>query len=257
MPNHDEPTANESPNETANKPEPFGVAFGERAVQQWRSVQQIAEVEGIGERAIQKRCQRGYYVARLTEGDKGEVWEIDANSIKTTANARANRSANEGEPSASHSPNRSANDDEPQGERKGSSADVIPAADDKRADRHEVELLRVQLDSARAEATREREFSELLKSQLEAVTQSEAQTKAALREALKAMPKALPVATDATAQAMPHGTPPAAQGRAPIASTPDAATTTPDAVKSPAQTTKGAAPMKEPRPLWKLILGIR
>ncbi len=123
------------------------------------------------------------------------------------------------------------------------------ASDAKRADRHEVELLRVQLDSARAEATREREFSQLLKSQLEAVTQSEAQTKAALREALKAMPKQLEAGTNAA--------PEIGQGAAPIASKPDAATPPPNAVKSPAQNATGAAPMKEPRPLWRVILGIR
>jgi hypothetical protein len=52
----------------------------------------------------------------------------------------------------------------------------------------------------RAQLAREREFCDLLKSQLEAVTQSEAQTKAALREALRAMPKQL-TAGDAPASA--------------------------------------------------------
>jgi hypothetical protein len=50
----------------------------------------------------------------------------------------------------------------------------------------------------RAQLAREREFSAILKSQLEAVTQSEAQTKAALREALRVMPKQLTTGTPET-----------------------------------------------------------
>ena len=86
--NHDErkaePTANRSPNEA----EPFA-EYARKAVTQWRSVQEVSEVEGLTERAIQKRCQRGYYVARLVEGDKGEQWQIDDSSIKARANATA------------------------------------------------------------------------------------------------------------------------------------------------------------------------
>ncbi len=61
----------------------------------------------------------------------------------------------------------------------------------------------------RAQLAREREFSAILKSQLEAVTQSEAMTKAALREALRAMPKQL---TAGDASAMPQPTPTAPPG---------------------------------------------
>lgn len=112
---------------------------------------------------------------------------------------------------------------------------------------HEVELLRVQLDNAREVIGREREFSALLKSQLEAVTQSEAQTKAALREALKFQAKQLgPAPTDAT-------TPP---DRAPIGQAENLAPKHTEAARSP-QTDTGAAPKKELRPLWKVILGVR
>ena len=134
---------------------------------------------------------------------------------------------------------------------RGVSLSNIPLAISQDADRaqtnHEVELLRVQLDSARAEADREREFSALLKSQLEAVTQSEATTKAALREALRAMPKALPSATDAT----PIGnTAPEMASGAPLDAQANKVPTDDQAPgKSPAT--------RAPRPLWKIMFGVR
>lgn len=268
MPSHDEPTANDSPNrslnqseptanDTANKPEPFGERkperdgeHGEPDAQQWRNVQEVADTEGLTERAIQKRCQRGFYVARLVEGDKGEVWEIDESSIKTkgasTANISANATTNKPEPFAEPTASGSPNNDEPIVKQTASNADFIPAADDRSADQHEVELLRVQLESARAEASREREFSALLKSQLEAVTQSEAQTKAALREALRAMPKALPGATDTSP---PNAQPPGASGAPQVAQANNVPSDAPDAVRAPATRT--------PRPLWKVMFGFR
>ena len=258
MPNHDENKAQPTANGTPNNAEPGArrranqtERDGEPSAHQWRSVQEVALLEGLTERAIQKRCQRGYYVARSVEGDKGDVWEIDAGSIKGKGNASANPTANRSQLQAQPGAEPRANDSPNKTER----ANIISLPDfqnsqtrDRDDLNHEVELLRVQLDNARAEASREREFSELLKSQLEAVTQSEAQTKAALREALKAMPKQLlPAPPDAATP--PSTQPETGQGRAQTASANNVSNQTKGAVKSPAKRT--------PRPLWKVLTGIK
>ena len=239
--NDGEPQSELSANRSPNESEPNG--------KQWRSVQEVALLEGLTERAIQKRCQRGYYVARSVEGDKGDVWEIDAGSIKGKGNASAkptaNRSQLQTQPGAEPRPNDSPN--------KTERASIISLPDFQNSQtrddlNHEVELLRVQLDNARAEASRERDFSQLLKSQLEAVTQSEAQTKAALREALKAMPKQLTAARDEAATPTSPTTP-EPQAAPQIGQTANTATPSSDAVKSPAKRT--------PRPLWKVLTGIK
>ena len=256
MPNHDqmqtEPKPEPTANATANNAEPGAERRanqterdGEPGAQQWRSVQEIALLEGLTERAIQKRCQRGYYVARSVEGEKGEVWEIDAGSIKARPNKTTNKSeptANgsqlKAEPGAERTANRSRSDDERQS--------IIPLAIFQNADHaqlnHEVELLRVQLDSARAEASREREQSDFLKSQLEDANRNAQELRASLRAALSAMPKQLTAGDAATS-------PPEASGAPQIASASDAPTGTNAAVKSPAT--------REKRPLWKVVLGVR
>lgn len=259
MPNHDEHRAQTTANGTPNYAEPGAEQRanqterdGEPNAHQWRSVQEVALLEGLTERAIQKRCQRAYYVARSVEGEKGDIWEIDAGSIKgkgsASANPTANRSQLQTEPGAEPRANDSPN--------KAELASIISLPEfqnsqtrDRDDLNHEVELLRVQLDSARAEAKREREFSELLKSQLEAVTQSEATTKAALREALKAMPKALPMVPTDTA------TPPSATEKT-TSGAPQIANV--DKVSDDEQTPRKSPPVRrEARPLWRVILGIR
>lgn len=86
-----------------------------------------------------------------------------------------------------------------------------------------------------------------LKLRLEEAMQSEAQTKAALREALKAMPKQLTTGTpvDAATPSSSPETPDAPQ----IGQTANTATPSSDAVKS--------AVNRTPRPLWKVMFGIR
>lgn len=86
------------------------------------------------------------------------------------------------------------------------------AAQPDHATAREVEVLRAQLESARAEIERERELSAFLKSQIEEANRNAGELRAALREALRAMPKQLgPGTPDAAPQSarnlIPHKRP--------------------------------------------------
>lgn len=204
-------------------------AFGEHSANQWRTVGEVAQLEGLTPRAVQRRCQAGKYVTRRVEGAKGEVWEIEVSSIVAKVNhnhegKNQHRSEllydvvpNKHEPFANVTPNKSEPDAEPKREQV----------------RREDEL---------------REEIRFLRALVEGLQQSEAQTKAALREALKAMPKELPAASSA---AQERAINPLVGNLAPIDSVPAQAPA--NRPQAPVTT----APLKEPRPLWKLILGIR
>jgi hydrogenase maturation factor HypF (carbamoyltransferase family) len=189
-------------------------AFGEPSANQWRTVGQVAQLEGLTPRAVQRRCQAGKYITRRVEGSKGEVWEIEASSIGVKANQNHE---GKGEPQGESFANASPNKNEPKRE----------------PTRREDEL---------------REEIRFLRALVEGLQQSEAQTKAALREALKAMPKELPAASNA---AQERAINPLMVNAAPVDSAP---------AQVPAnrpQKPVAVATPKEPRPLWKLILGIR
>lgn len=97
---------------------------------------------------------------------------------------------------------------------------------------------------------READFREevrFLRGLVEQRDRDAAELRAALREALKAQPRQLEA---------PSAQPETVQERAQIATPTNTASPTPEAVKAP-QNAEGAAPMKEPRPLWKVVLGIR
>lgn len=148
---------------------------------QWISTTDAAARLGVHPRAIQKRAARGSIAARKV----GNQWEIDVD--------------------ASIGPKVDAMD--------ASNGRIADAVDAKHVQSVDASIAstglngRVHMDAVdasiiatgrgdvevelRAQLAREREFSAILKTQLEAVTQSEAQTKAALREVLRVMPKQL------------------------------------------------------------------
>lgn len=191
------------------KGEPIREPFGE----QWRTVAEVARLEGLTVRAVQRRCQAGKYTTRRVAGEKGEVWEIALPSSSVSASA----TANESEPLRESFAHRSPNEGEP---REGTTG-------------------------------REKELREevlFLRGLVEQHQRSEAELRAALREALKAMPRQLPNVAEAVSEEAPK----ASAGKAPP--------TAPEAVESPLtalQTSTGTTPQREPRPLWKVVLGIR
>lgn len=194
-----------------------GEPVREPSANQWRTVAEVARLEGLTLRAVQRRCQAGKYTTRRVAGEKGEVWEIALSSLPVETQRRANLSTNENEPQGEPFAHRSPNEDEP---REGGTG-------------------------------REKELREevlFLRGLVEQHQRSEAELRAALREALRAMPKGLNEAPYTPVQ----GASPLVVGTAPSEA--------PEAVETPRndpQTQTGTAPRKEPRPLWKLVLGIR
>lgn len=191
--------------------------FGESSANQWRTVAEVARLEDLTLRAVQRRCQAGKYTTRRAAGEKGEVWEIALSSLPVEAQRRANSSANESELQGEPFAPRSANEAEP---REGGTG-------------------------------REKELREevlFLRGLVEQHQRSEAELRAALREALRAMPKELREPPYTPVQ----GASPLVVGNAPPK--PPEAVETP---RNGPQTQKGTAPRREKRPLWKLVLGIR
>jgi len=174
----------------------------------WLSVAEVARLEGVSVRAVQRRCQSAKYRSRRVQTAQGERLEVDAATLAT--------------------PQR---DVEARTRRDASDVPATPTAKDAAPDfaARYVE----QLESENG----------FLRRALEQRDRDAAELRAALREALKVQPRQLEA-------------PETASERAQIAATPKH---TPDAqtpAKSPENAT-GATPKKEPRPLWKIALGIR
>ena len=219
---------------------------------QWLTVAQAAELEGVSARAIQRRCEKDKYRSRRVQTPRGERIEVDAASLTNGATGSATH-ATEGRDDADARNAEQRDDRDAQRDRRDATPDdaarfiplavsQISDADRKQTD-HDADLLRVQLDSARAEAKREREFSELLKLQLEDANRNAAELRAALRKALEIAPRQLPTAPPDAA------TPTAPPERAQIASANNVPTEAPEAVKSP--------PRRKARPLWRAMLGLK
>jgi len=220
---------------------------------QWLTVAQAAELEGVSPRAIQRRCEKDKYHSRRVETPRGERIEVDAASLINGATQSATHAtAQRDDGDARDAKQR--DDSDAQRDRRDDvteeRAHIIPLAvsqnfqnSDRSKLNHEVELLRVQLDSARAEADRERQQSDFLKSQLEDANRNSAELRAALRKALEIAPRRLTAApTDAA-------TPPEPPERAPIGQANNVPAEAPNAAKS--------SVTREKRPLWKVVLGIR
>lgn len=193
--------------------------FGEPSANEWLSVAEVARLEGLTVRAVQRRCQAGKYTTRRVAGEKGEVWEIGLSSLPVEAreNATANENKSQGEPFAHRSANEGESHHEPRGEGTG----------------------------------REKELKEevlFLRGLVEQHQRSEAELRAALREALRAMPRQL----DGGPYTPVQGASSLVVGTAPQAA-PEAVEM---ALKRP-ETQTGTTPRREPRPLWKLLLGVR
>jgi hypothetical protein len=183
----------------------------------WLSVAQAAEKVGVSHRAIQRRCQSGKYEARRVETPKGEQWQVRADSIDTRATT------------ATH-------------ERDSIPDDADAKRDDSRDDRDalEVAALKSQIEKEHQERQRDSEQISFLRGLIEQHQRSEAELRAALRKALDAQPRQLtgPESKDSP----PDLSAEKSQGEGlPI-----------EAVKVSQNGGK-----REPRPLWKVVLGIR
>jgi hypothetical protein len=196
-------------------------------VEDWASVADAAEVFGVSERAIQKRCHKGTLAARQTLTPQGMRWEIDPAALLDALNRSGART---GEP-LGRVPGRERTTEPANGTRPQLSDDARNQAN-RDANGQSV--------GRESDANREAELKEevhFLRGVIEQQGRDAAELRAALREALKLSAKALP------------------EGRT------DDAQSAPDV---PVNKETGAAPktaqhdtQREPRPLWKVILGIR
>ncbi len=58
--------------------------------EEWLPVALAAGRLGVSVRAIQKRCAGGSLPARRVAGARGEVWEVEADALRASANLKAN-----------------------------------------------------------------------------------------------------------------------------------------------------------------------
>jgi hypothetical protein len=187
----------------------------------WLTVAQAAHIEGVSSRAIQRRAAAGTYQARRIETAKGEQWEINAATLKGTPTQQGD-------------------------DRDGKADDADANRDAQRDDRDQP--TRESGNVATQQVERLEKEVDFLRGLVEQHQRAEAELRAALRETLKARPREL---TTGTGEA-----PEVAQIRPQIAAPTNAATDAQTPAGTPAKA-KSAASRREPRPLWKLILGVK
>ena len=195
----------------------------ELATNEWITVVQAARLLNLTPRAVQKRCQTGKYTTRRVRTPKGEAWEIFHASLSV-------------------SPNLIEWHDEPRESQAINQAELGAPISANLS-----ELVRsVPVQEWKEREAELKEEIHFLRGLVEGHQRSEAELRAALREALKAMPKALDLGTQTVSE------PPVKEVEVVVAAKPT------ELVKpSVFISERGAQPVKEVRPLWKLILGVR
>jgi hypothetical protein len=186
---------------------------------EWLTVAQAAQIEGVSSRAIQRRAAAGRYQARRIETAKGEQWEINAATLKRAPTQQGD-------------------------DRDGKTDDTDANRDAQRDDRDPP--TRESGNVATQQVERLEKEVEFLRGLVEQHQRAEAELRAALRETLKAMPRELTTGTNVKA----------AQESPQIAAPTNAATDAQTPAESP-KNAKGADSRREPRPLWKLLLGVK
>jgi hypothetical protein len=199
----------------------------------WLSVARAAQLEGVSVRAVQRRCQSGKYRVRRTQTPQGERLEVDAATLATHDATHAKNDATQG---------RDARDGEEEKRRDTSDALSI-AAPIPETQTGEGKPLSEGRDFAALYVERLEGENDFLRRTLEQRDRDAAELRAALREALKIAPRQL------DAPEAPPVRPPSA---APSLASPEK-----QAPAASPQDAKERAPAKEPRPLWKVVLGIR
>ena len=209
----------------------------------WLSVAQAAEAEGVSVRAVQRRCQSGKYRSRRAQTSQGERLEVDAATL--TNHATQGRDARDDEGITPATQRRDGRDDEPQQRRDARDAkasDEGAAVPDRRAD-EEAARLRAEVERERQEREQDREEIRFLRGLVEQRDRDAAELRAALRKALEIAPRQLP-----------SPGPPDTAPKNRYMESPSHSRKEPEPKQ---QAQKNAAPKKEPRPLWKLVLGIK
>ena len=205
----------------------------------WLTVSQAATALGIGERAVQKRCEAGKINARRTVTPQGARWEIDPNEITRT-------------------PERTNEPDEPKAPEP---ANQKPETDSSAVQKHPNERTN-QANEPNRTNEREAELKAevlFLRGVVEAQNRDAAELRAALREALKISNRAL-VESSGGAADKQGGT-----GDGALTGTNDNSKSTlthandlPEKLEQVGtEKTPQTGYKREARPFWKVFLGIR
>ena len=199
----------------------------------WLTVAQASAALGIGERAVQKRCETGKINARRTVTPQGARWEIDPNEI-----TRTNERTNEPPERIVREPANQKPETDSFAVQNHPNERTEPANETNRTTEREAEL--------KAEVL-------FLRGVVEAQNRDAAELRAALREALKISSRAL---VESTSDAGPmlnnqHENQQAVQGHS---TTPNAP---PAQVLGQAVNRPQTGYKREARPFWKVFLEIR
>lgn len=199
----------------------------------WISTHEAARLLGVSARSIQRRCSAGTLPARRVQGERREVWEVEAQAVEAErqghndtatfdSDTRATTTATQQHFKATATPttatgerhvavnssvfgSKKPNDSDTHSDRKNDSdSDTATFYSDNDSDTRpgvainvavEAERLRAQLEASRAETARERELNAFLKSQIEEGNRNAAELRKALNEALKIAPRQLTAPT--------------------------------------------------------------
>lgn len=225
---------------------------------EWLTVSQVAAALEISERTVRRRCENGKLAARLITADSGPVWQIEAAAVIAADAAATLLQAADGLRTGDKSEGDEAADTAAKVEKAADTpADTLPeslrtpaviAADsDTRVLALENEMLREALQREKEAVERERENADQWRAQVEAANRQAAEATASVRELTRALN---------TFRALP-GSEYLQEERGVQEADPNIEN---DAVNKKAAVPKSAeqgATRREPRPLWKLLLGLR
>jgi excisionase family DNA binding protein len=223
------------------------------------SISEAAAALGVSERTVRRRCERSELAAQMATGESGgRVWRVDRAAISERAAKSSDRADSVRTDGRADVRPHSESESGVRPKRADSVRPQMTARPNDRADSEarvlaaENEMLRDALQREREATARERETGDQWRAQVEAANRDAAEMRAALREALRAMPKAIEAREYSQrdgAKLEQVGT-----GNAGAQNDAEAAKSATAAKVTGAAKTGGK---REPRALWKVILGLR
>jgi hypothetical protein len=211
----------------------------------WLTVAKAAAQIGISERATQRRCKSGKLRARLTATPTGQQWEIDPTEIEEQAKQSGDTSDRD------DIRRRDSNDAEttPTTEETTLPTATAPTQTTETTPRDDSPDTQANSDLAAKYVAQLETENRFLRAAVEARDRDAAELRAALRKALEAMPKQITSGEESSTRLIDEN----AQNQAKRDTQSEPPTETTSAAKNGAQ----RPARREPRPLWKVILGIR
>jgi uncharacterized protein YicC (UPF0701 family) len=211
---------------------------GQKTSTRWLTVAEAATQIGISERAIQRRCKSGKLRSRLIATPTGQQWEIDPTELEENTKPSGDS------PDRDDTQRRDTNDAETT---QTTEVTTLPTAI---APTPTTETtLRDDKDLAAKYVAQLETENRFLRAAVEARDRDAAELRAALRKALEAMPKQITSSEGSSPRLIDENA--QDQDKRDTKSEPPTETisASKNGVQRPAR--------REPRPLWKVILGMR